>query len=60
MLEAVAALSEARGLPHQLSWEAHMRCGMGLCGACECHQPGWLACVDGPVARSEAEPLPLP
>ena len=42
-------------LPHQLSWEAHIRCGMGLCGHCECADeedglpPGWLVCQDGPV-----------
>ncbi len=50
MLEAIEAQCVAHGLPHQLSWEAHIRCGQGVCGACECHQPGWLACVDGPVA----------
>ncbi len=55
MLSAVAVLSEAHGLPYQLSWEAHMRCGIGLCGACEVHEleaEGWLACLDGPVASS--------
>ncbi|MCD6287295.1 MAG: dihydroorotate dehydrogenase electron transfer subunit, partial [Anaerolineae bacterium] len=42
------------GIPHQLSWEARMRCGMGLCGECEVHgreKDGWLACVDGPVSE---------
>lgn len=55
MLEAVEALSRERGVPHQLSWEARMRCGMGICGACEVHGrdvDGWLACHDGPVFRS--------
>jgi dihydroorotate dehydrogenase electron transfer subunit len=55
MLEAVDRLCEAHGLPRQLSWEAHMRCGMGLCGSCELLTPsapraGWLVCLDGPVA----------
>lgn len=53
MLEAVEALSHNHGIPHQLSWEARMRCGMGLCGECEVHgreKDGWLACVDGPVS----------
>jgi dihydroorotate dehydrogenase electron transfer subunit len=53
MLEAVEALARHQGLPHQLSWEARMRCGMGLCGECEVHGrevDGWLACHDGPVS----------
>ena len=64
MLEALERRCLANGLPHQLSWEARMRCGMGLCGACEVHgrsanpsdplSSGWLACHDGPVAVSEA------
>ncbi len=47
MLEAVKHLSRSYHTPCQLSWEAYMRCGMGLCGACE-HE-GQLLCVDGPV-----------
>ena len=56
MLSALAKLSHRYRVPYQLSWEAHMRCGMGLCGSCEVPQaldpalpPGWLACFDGPV-----------
>ncbi len=48
MLRASAAICQARGLPAQLSWEAHMRCGIGLCGSCEVGD-GWLTCLDGPV-----------
>lgn len=48
MLQAVALVSTARGLPFQLSWEAQMRCGIGLCGSCEVGA-GWLTCLDGPV-----------
>lgn len=48
MLVAVAQLCQAEGLPFQLAWEAHMRCGIGLCGSCEAGQ-GWLTCLDGPV-----------
>jgi dihydroorotate dehydrogenase electron transfer subunit len=58
MLSAVEVVCKMHGLPHQLSWEAHMRCGMGLCGACEVHEvetPGWLACMDGPVAADSAD-----
>jgi dihydroorotate dehydrogenase electron transfer subunit len=55
MLKALEGLCLARDIPHQLSWEARMRCGMGLCGACEVHgrADGWLACHDGPVSDSE-------
>jgi len=52
MLEAVETMCRDHSIPHQLSWEARMRCGMGLCGECEVHgreRDGWLACVDGPV-----------
>ncbi len=54
MLEAVEQMCRDHGIPHQLSWEARMRCGMGLCGECEVHgreKDGWLACVDGPVSE---------
>lgn len=48
MLLAVAAHCAAENIPVQLGWEAHMRCGIGLCGSCEVG-PGWLTCLDGPV-----------
>ncbi len=48
MLEAVAKLCQVHRLPFQVSWEAHMRCGVGLCGSCEVGH-GWLTCLDGPV-----------
>lgn len=60
MLSALAKLAHQYHLPYQLSWEAQMRCGMGLCGSCEVPQsfdpalpPGWLACFDGPVFINE-------
>lgn len=56
MLSALAKLCTHHRLNYQLSWEAHMRCGLGLCGSCEVSQSsdpslpvGWLACFDGPV-----------
>ncbi|MDY6868421.1 MAG: dihydroorotate dehydrogenase electron transfer subunit [Chloroflexota bacterium] len=56
MLSALADLCREHQVNYQLSWEAHMRCGMGLCGSCEVPRkldpslpPGWLACYDGPV-----------
>lgn len=48
MLNAVANWSAEAHIPAQLSWEAHMRCGLGLCGSCEIGA-GWLTCLDGPV-----------
>ena len=68
MLQAVEEKARLHQLPHQLSWEAVMRCGMGLCGSCELdheepylgssptpahHNSGWLVCMDGPVSFSE-------
>lgn len=52
MLEAVARLCEGAGLDAELSFEAYMRCGVGLCGACE-HR-GRLVCLDGPVFMTTA------
>lgn len=58
MLSALAAMAKSYAVSYQLSWEAHMRCGMGLCGSCEVSQAsdpalplGWLACFDGPVFK---------
>ena len=60
MLSALAKLAKQYHVPYQLSWEALMRCGMGLCGSCEVPQsldpnlpPGWLACFDGPVFTND-------
>lgn len=63
MLMAVAQICKRYNLPCQLSFEALMRCGVGLCGSCElpealCKQvgleSGWLACHVGPVAMLSA------
>jgi len=59
MLMAVAAFAREKKLPAQLSFEALIRCGVGLCGSCElpeevCNKlgipTGFLVCHDGPVA----------
>ena len=50
MLAALEKLSRAHHVPAQLSWEGYMRCGMGICGACEHH--GAVLCMDGPVLVS--------
>ncbi len=49
MLQALRLQANEHDVPCQLSWEAYMRCGMGLCGSCE-HE-GQLLCMDGPVLR---------
>ena len=47
MLAALAALCAALRVPAELSHEAYMRCGVGICGSCE-HE-NRLVCMDGPV-----------
>ncbi|MEZ4660370.1 MAG: hypothetical protein R2911_22665 [Caldilineaceae bacterium] len=47
MLAALAQLGAQYKVPCQLSWEAYMRCGIGICGACE--HNGYVLCMDGPV-----------
>lgn len=47
MLDALERLARERGLPAQLSREAYMRCGIGVCGSCTCGD--LLVCRDGPV-----------
>ena len=49
MLTALEDLARRYAIPAQLSWEAYMRCGLGLCGSCE--HDGRLLCRDGPVLR---------
>ena len=60
MLLAVHQLCSRAMVPMQLSFEALIRCGVGLCGSCElseeiCQQlglpAGFLVCHDGPVVR---------
>ncbi|MGQ9681371.1 MAG: dihydroorotate dehydrogenase electron transfer subunit [Anaerolineae bacterium] len=48
MLERVADLCRRHRVPGQVSREAYMRCGMGICGSCAC-EDGSLVCRDGPV-----------
>lgn len=58
MLSALMLICREEKVAAQLSWEANMRCGIGLCGSCELEQDvrsaagipsGWLTCKDGPV-----------
>lgn len=54
MLAALRQLGRRYGIPCQLSWEAYMRCAIGICGACE-HE-GQVLCLDGPVLADPARP----
>jgi len=54
MLDAVSALCAGARVPAELSHEAYMRCGIGLCGSCE--HGGRLVCMDGPVFPAGAAP----
>lgn len=47
MLSAIDSLGERHNVPRQLSWEAYMRCAIGICGSCELN--GSVLCLDGPV-----------
>jgi dihydroorotate dehydrogenase electron transfer subunit len=47
MLAALRSLCEAMRVPAELSHEAYMRCGVGICGSCE--HDARLVCMDGPV-----------
>lgn len=58
MLSTLSEICRNKKIPAQLSWEANMRCGIGLCGSCELDDEtrksagiptGWLTCKDGPV-----------
>ena len=58
MLSALAGICKQKNISSQLSWEAQMRCGIGLCGSCELDEAvrqaagipvSWLTCNDGPV-----------
>ncbi|MEX0678163.1 MAG: dihydroorotate dehydrogenase electron transfer subunit [Pirellulales bacterium] len=56
MMEAVARLTAARGIPCQVSLETPMACGIGICFSCVARvrddRGGWdyrRTCVEGPV-----------
>jgi dihydroorotate dehydrogenase electron transfer subunit len=53
MLAALEELCRATRVPAELSHEAYMRCGIGICGSCE-HQAR-LVCLDGPVFSLPAD-----
>lgn len=49
MLVAVHRWCQARAVPHELSFERYMKCGLGLCGQCCADGSGIRLCVEGPV-----------
>jgi len=52
MLEALRPVCGEHRVPCQLSYEAFIKCGMGVCGSCAWN--GLLICHDGPVIRYSA------
>lgn len=57
MLQRIEELCVESGIPGQISKEAYMRCGLGVCGSCA--RQGLLVCRDGPVF-SVGPPLDKP
>ncbi len=55
MLRAVAELAKKHRIPCELSIDAHMPCGYGICFGCAVRVNGdyKLACTDGPVFKAE-------
>lgn len=51
MLDKVEEICRRHRIPGQLSKEAYMRCGLGVCGSCQ--RDELLVCVNGPVFRVE-------
>jgi dihydroorotate dehydrogenase electron transfer subunit len=47
MLAALEAHCREAHVAGELSHEAYMRCGVGICGSCE--HDARLVCMDGPV-----------
>jgi dihydroorotate dehydrogenase electron transfer subunit len=47
MMAAVAELCRRRGIGCQVSMERYMKCGIGVCGQCDCD--GRRVCLEGPT-----------
>jgi len=52
MLLELIKICSKHGVDCQLSFEAIIKCGIGLCGSCELYDTGLLVCRDGPVFTS--------
>ena len=57
LLDAVADLGRRWDVPTEVSREAYMRCGLGVCGSCA-HE-GRLVCKEGPVFSVYPEVYPV-
>jgi len=51
MTAAIASTCLRAGVACQVSLERYMKCGVGVCGQCECD--GRLVCLDGPTFSAE-------
>ena len=51
MMKRVFDICKEKKIPVQASLERHMKCGVGVCGACLCD--GLCVCKDGPVFETE-------
>ncbi|MEF8787520.1 MAG: dihydroorotate dehydrogenase electron transfer subunit [Planctomycetota bacterium] len=51
MMAEVVRLCRGADVRCEGSLERYMKCGIGVCGSCECS--GWLVCRDGPVFTGE-------
>jgi|TARA_Y100000310_G_scaffold225439_1_gene227469 dihydroorotate dehydrogenase electron transfer subunit len=51
MMKKVFDICSKKKIPMQASLERHMKCGVGLCGACLCD--GLCVCKDGPVFEDQ-------
>jgi dihydroorotate dehydrogenase electron transfer subunit len=51
MLKAIAEIAKNAGIECQCSLERYMKCGIGLCGSCQCGR--YTVCGDGPVFTGE-------
>ena len=51
MLRAVIDLAGKEGVKCQCSLERYMKCGIGLCGSCQCGK--FTVCGDGPIFTGE-------
>jgi dihydroorotate dehydrogenase electron transfer subunit len=57
MIKKVVEICDDAGLPCQAALERYMKCGIGVCGQCDCD--GRLVCRDGPVfGREELAEMP--
>ncbi len=57
MMKSILQICRKNNISCQVALERYMKCGIGVCGQCECD--GYLVCKDGPVF-SDSELLNMP